>query len=93
MNINDFGGYISALCTTAAFIPQAIKVYRTKQADDISLGMILLMTVGVGFGIIYGILIKAIPVITVNVLIFVLALYILIMKIKSDKQSRFSGTV
>lgn len=87
--MNDFLGYISAFCTTAAFVPQAIKVYKTKQTNDISLGMILLMTVGVGFWVIYGFLIKAIPVITANVLTFVLALYILIMKIKLDKQSHF----
>jgi MtN3 and saliva related transmembrane protein len=87
--MNDFFGYISAFCTTAAFVPQAIKVYRTKQADDISLSMILLMTVGVGFWVIYGFLINALPVITANVITFVLALYILIMKIKLDKQSHF----
>jgi MtN3 and saliva related transmembrane protein len=78
----NFFGYISAFCTTAAFVPQAIKVYRTNKTNDISLGMILLMTIGVGFWIIYGFLITAPPVIVANVITFVLALYILIMKIK-----------
>jgi MtN3 and saliva related transmembrane protein len=78
----NFFGYLSAFCTTAAFIPQAIKVYRTKQTIDISLGMILLMTIGVGFWVIYGVLINALPVITANVITFILAFYILIMKIK-----------
>lgn len=80
--MTNFFGYISAFCTTAAFIPQAIKVYKTKQTNDISLGMILLMTIGVGFWIIYGFLITALPVIIANVITFILAFYILIMKIK-----------
>ena len=82
MNMTDFFGYLSAFCTTVAFVPQAIKVYKTKHTYDISLGMILLMTVGVGFWIIYGVLINALPVIIANVITFILALYILIMKIK-----------
>jgi MtN3 and saliva related transmembrane protein len=82
MKMTNFFGYIAAFCTTAAFIPQAIKVYRTKRTFDISLGMILLMTSGVGFWIVYGVLINAFPVIIANVITFILALYILIMKIK-----------
>jgi MtN3 and saliva related transmembrane protein len=78
----NFFGYISAFCTTIAFVPQAIKVYRTKKTNDISFGMILLMTVGVLLWIIYGFLITAPPVIVANVITFILALYILIMKIK-----------
>lgn len=80
----NFFGYISAFCTTAAFVPQAIKVYKTRRTDDISFGMILLMTIGVGFWVIYGFFIKAFPVIAANVITFVLALYIFIMKIKLD---------
>ena len=36
-------GYFAAICTTIAFIPQAIKVYKTKHTKDISLGMFLLL--------------------------------------------------
>ncbi|MDR3668959.1 MAG: SemiSWEET transporter [Ignavibacteriaceae bacterium] len=78
----NFFGYISAFCTTAAFVPQAIKVFKTKKTNDISLGMILLMTIGVGFWVIYGSLINAWPIIIANVITFVLALYILVKKIK-----------
>lgn len=78
----NFFGYISAFCTTAAFVPQAIKVFKTKKTNDISLGMILLMTIGVGFWVIYGSLINAWPIIIANVTTFVLALYILVKKIK-----------
>ena len=82
--MTNFFGYLSAFCTTAAFVPQAIKVYKTRKTDDISFGMILLMTFGVSFWVIYGCLIKALPIIAANVITFVLALYILLMKIKLD---------
>jgi MtN3 and saliva related transmembrane protein len=82
--MTDFIGYISAALTTIAFIPQAIKVYRTRHTDDISFGMFLLMTIGVGFWVVYGFLLHALPVIAANIITFLLALYILIMKIKID---------
>ena len=89
--MTNFFGYLSAFCTTAAFVPQAIKVYKTRKTDDISFGMILLMTFGVSFWVIYGCLIKALPIITANVITFILALYILIMKIKLDIKTNNSN--
>jgi MtN3 and saliva related transmembrane protein len=82
--MTNFIGYLCAALTTIAFIPQAIKVYKTKQTEDISLGMMSLMTAGVGLWVVYGFLLNAIPVIVANVLTFILSLYILIMKIKID---------
>ena len=87
----NFFGYLSAFCTTAAFVPQAIKVYKTRKTDDISFGMVLLMTFGVSFWVIYGCLIKAPPIIAANVITFILALYILIMKIKLDIRTNNSN--
>jgi MtN3 and saliva related transmembrane protein len=75
-------GYIAAACTTAAFIPQAIKAYKTKTTRDISMGMISLMTFGVFAWLIYGFLISAMPLIAANLITFLLSVYILIMKIK-----------
>jgi MtN3 and saliva related transmembrane protein len=89
--MTNFFGYLSAFCTTAAFVPQAIKVYKTRKTDDISFGMILLMTFGVSFWVIYGCLIKALPIIAANVITFILALYILIMKINLDIRAKKSN--
>jgi MtN3 and saliva related transmembrane protein len=82
--MTNFIGYLCAALTTIAFIPQAIKVYKTKQTEDISFGMMSLMTTGVGLWVVYGFLLNAIPVIVANVLTFILSLYILIMKIRID---------
>ena len=77
-------GYVAAMCTTIAFIPQAIKVFKTKQTKDISIGMFLLMNIGLIFWTIYGIMIFSYPIIIANLLTLILALYILFMKIKLD---------
>lgn len=77
-------GYIAAMCTTVAFIPQAIKVFKTNQTKDISMGMFLLMNIGLIFWTVYGIMIFSYPIIIANLLTLILALYILFMKIKLD---------
>ena len=42
-------GYAAAFCTTVAFLPQAIQVWRTRSTDDLSLGMLLLFDTGLAF--------------------------------------------
>lgn len=79
-----FIGFLAAFCTTAAFVPQAIKVYKTRQTKDISLGMFLLMTMGLLSWLLYGILITDLPIILANTISLLLALYILIMKMQKD---------
>ncbi len=77
-------GFVAAFCTTLAFVPQAIKVYKTKKTDDISFGMFLLMCVGVALWDVYGFIIGSIPVIMANSMTLLLAVYIFIMKIKLE---------
>jgi MtN3 and saliva related transmembrane protein len=55
MFLHDWIGLLAGTLTTVAFIPQVIKIWRTKKADDISISMFLIFTVGVGLWMIYGI--------------------------------------
>lgn len=86
LDLNDLVGFIAAFCTTVSFVPQAIKVYKTKSTTDISLGMFLLMSVGVAFWDAYGFLIGAMPVILANSATLILSVYILIMKLMLDRK-------
>jgi MtN3 and saliva related transmembrane protein len=79
-------GFVAAFCTTLAFVPQAIKVYKTKKTDDISFGMFLLMCVGVALWDVYGFIIGSIHVIMANSMTLLLAVYIFIMKIKHERE-------
>jgi MtN3 and saliva related transmembrane protein len=78
-------GYIAAFCTTAAFFPQALKVFKTRQTRDISLWMFLLMTTGLTAWLIYGLLISSAPIILANIVTLIFAIYILIMKIRLER--------
>ncbi len=75
-------GTAAGILTTAAFVPQALKTWKSKSAGDISLGMFLVFSVGVLLWLIYGALIGAMPVIAANSVTLVLALAILAMKIR-----------
>lgn len=77
-------GYLAAACTTLAYFPQALKVYKTKHTRDISIWMFLLMNAGLFLWLTYGIIISALPIILANSITIIMALYILIVKIKID---------
>ena len=75
-------GFIAAILTTVAFVPQVGKVWRTRSAKDVSLGMYTLFTLGVALWLAYGILIHSWPIILANGVTLVLAGMVLVMKLK-----------
>lgn len=79
MNKSTVIGNIAAICTTIAFLPQVIKIARTKHVADLSLPMYILFSLGVLCWFIYGILVKSAPVIAANGITFILSIYILMM--------------
>ncbi len=74
-------GYIAAVCTTAAYFPQAFKVHKSNQTRDISFGMFSLMTFGIASWLAYGFALSNMPMILANSVSLVLACYILFKKI------------
>jgi len=75
-------GFAAATCTTLAFAPQFIKVWRTRSTEDISLGMFLVLVLGVALWLLYGLLSGDGPLIASNAITLVLAGAILFMKLK-----------
>jgi MtN3 and saliva related transmembrane protein len=75
-------GSVAGVLTTLSFVPQVIKTWRTRKADDISLGMLLLFSLGVGLWGVYGVIIGATPVIVANGVTLVLAFVMVIMKLR-----------
>jgi MtN3 and saliva related transmembrane protein len=59
-------GFLAGTLTTLAYLPQVIKSWRTKSADDISLGMFLLLVAGISVWVVYGILINSTPLVLFN---------------------------
>ena len=84
MNVDIFG-YIEALLTTTAFLPQLIKTLKTKKAEDVSLATLIMFIIGVLSWIIYGYKISSTPVLIANLITLILNLLILISKIYFSK--------
>ncbi len=84
MNINYTAiiGLIAGACTTISLLPQVIKTIKTKETKDISMAMYIILITGMLLWIIYGVLINAHPVIAANAFSLLLALIVLILKIK-----------
>lgn len=78
-------GTAAAVCTTIAFVPQLVRVYRRKTARDISFSMFLVFSVGELLWFLYGILIHSLPVILANAVTLALALAILMLKLRYDR--------
>ena len=84
MNVDIFG-YLAAILTTAAFLPQLIKTLKTKKADDVSLTTLIMFIIGVLSWIIYGYKISSTPILIANLITLILNLLILISKIYFSK--------
>jgi MtN3 and saliva related transmembrane protein len=75
-------GFFAAFCTTVAFFPQAVKVWKSKSTKDISLYMFVIFTIGVFSWLVYGVIISNLPLVLANAVTLVLSLFILIYKLK-----------
>jgi MtN3 and saliva related transmembrane protein len=75
-------GGTAGVLTTMAFLPQVIKVIRTKSTSDLSLGMCLTFSTGVFLWFIYGLCLGSTPLILANTATFIFSFIILWYKIK-----------
>jgi MtN3 and saliva related transmembrane protein len=82
MNLANTIGLSAAFLCAISMIPQVMKVHRTKKTEDLSLGAFSVLAVGLFLWLIYGLAIKAMPVIVGNAIGVSLASYIVFMKIR-----------
>lgn len=80
--LSELIGLLAGTLTTISFLPQVIKVFREKSARGVSGGMYMIFCTGILLWAVYGFLIDSIPVIVTNVLTFVLAGTVLVLKLK-----------
>lgn len=82
MNIVQLLGLTAGSLTTIAFLPQVIKTWKSRSAKDLSLGMFSLFCLGVVLWLIYGIMVRDVPVIAANLLTLMLASTLLFFKLR-----------
>ena len=73
-------GYAAAVLTTVSFVPQVIKTWRSRSADDLSLLMLVVFTLGVFLWLVYGIVLRSAPIVAANAVTFVLAAALVVLK-------------
>lgn len=75
-------GSIAVVLTTFAFLPQVIKVIKTKDTESIALGMYLMQVVGITLWLFHGLVIDDLPLIMANSISLILSGTILCYKLK-----------
>lgn len=78
----EFLGLIAGILTTFAFLPQAVKTWKTRSARDFSLPTLLMLVAGVGLWTIYGVMRAAPSVWLGNGTTMLLAAFILSVKLR-----------
>ncbi len=75
-------GLLAGGLTTISFVPQVIKIWKTKSAEDVSLKMFLALCTGVVLWLVYGFFKKDTAILVTNGVTLLLTLAILGMKLK-----------
>ena len=73
-------GFAAGTLTTLSFVPQVHKAWRSKRCDDLSLGMLLAFGAGVFLWLIYGLVLRDLPIILANAVTLALILALLWLK-------------
>lgn len=77
---SDWVGYIAGFITTICFMPQAIKLFRTRQTEGISLLAYCLYFSGISLWLFYGVMINSTPIILCNSITLIPTALIILMK-------------
>jgi MtN3 and saliva related transmembrane protein len=75
-------GLAAGTLTTAAFVPQVVKIWRTRSTHDISLGMFALFNTGLVLWLLYGVQIGSAPIVIANTITLAFASIILYFKLR-----------
>lgn len=75
-------GMVAAALTTASFLPQVVRLWRTRDSEGISLITFSVFSAGVILWLIYGILLKSWPIIIANTVTILLSSAIVVLTIR-----------
>ena len=78
----DLIGYLAAVLTTVAFVPQALTSWRTRDLSGVSLPMYSIFTAGVAMWLAYGVMLASWPIIVANAVTLALSGAVLVLKVR-----------
>lgn len=77
----DLVGYVAAILTTIAFVPQALTSWRTRDLSGVSSPMYSIFTAGVAMWLAYGVMLGSWPIIVANAITLALSGTVLALKV------------
>jgi len=78
-------GYMAGFCTTASFVPQVIRAWRTRHTDDLAWGWLIIFECGLALWLSYGVLLHDWPMIFANTITISLCSALMAMKVKFSR--------
>lgn len=79
-------GLIAGICTTVSFIPQMVKIIKTKQVRDLSGYMYIILTTGIALWLVYGIFLGELPIILANSITLCFCVFVLVSKLRYGRR-------
>lgn len=86
-NLTTTLGLVAGVLTTIAYLPQLIKTWQSKSADDLSWSMLIILCAGIILWLVYGFSVRDIPIVAANIVTFFLASIILVLKIRYKQEA------
>lgn len=81
-------GLFAGICTASSLLPQLIKTIKEKKAEEISLVMLIVLIVGVGTWIVYGVMRNDLPIIITNGFSLLLNIIMIVLRIKYSRSKK-----
>ena len=86
MNYIEIIGFIAAILTTSAFLPQVYKTWKTKDVSGLSLPMLFIFFAGIIAWLVYGVYINSPSMIMANAITLISAFLLIYFKITYSKK-------
>jgi MtN3 and saliva related transmembrane protein len=82
MSETEILGLAAGTITSITFLPQVIRIWKTRSVKDLSLTMVLLLVSGTTCWLTYGLLKNDAAIIYTNVMVLIMSLVIFYFKLK-----------
>ena len=75
-------GLLAGTITSITFLPQVIKVWKSRSAKDLSLLMLVLLMIGVSLWLVYGLVMADAAIVYTNSMVSAMSLILLFFKLR-----------
>jgi MtN3 and saliva related transmembrane protein len=88
LSVIELIGYAGAGCNAISFVPQLLRVIKLRSARDISYSMFAIFAIGSVLWLVYGALVRSLPVMLANATTLLLSFSIFVLKLYYERPRR-----